>query len=1172
MKKTLAAQRLLHQVIMKSLQQILIALLVTHLMMAAPISGQNLLERKITLSLSETSLDKALLKLEKAAGVRFSYNSRSLPLKSVVALEAANESLSKVLDGLLTPVGISYRQVSNRIVLRNEPAAQFHIEAASAGIRDLAPPVTPPDRTLTGTVTDEKGEGLPGVSIVLKDSQRGTVSDAYGAYTLTIPDGEQTLIFSFVGYFTEEVPVPAAGTSRDLVMKVDQRALEEVVVVGYGTQKKVNLTGAIEVVDGEKLQNRPSVNVSQAMQGTVSGVNFRYGHSGSEPGAKLSLQIRGQGEPYVLIDGTVGDLNTIDPNDIASISVLKDAAASAIYGARAPYGVVLITTKSGKRDEKIQVDFSSNVSYSNPIRKPHWVDSYTFVRAMNEFHDNQGEARLFSEATIDRIVAYINDPSLPETVPDPTNPKGWATYLVSNANNDWYDIHFGSGMRHQQNISAKGGGKDIAFFISAGHSYEKGILNFGTDTYQRINLNTKLDINLTKWWKLALNTRVMQSKRVQPNYDSEGDYNQMIRQIYRTQPQQYLKSPNGYYSQLSRIPMVESGTDKTIGRGIMQRFATEITPLKNWTINADYSVDVPYDSFVSENFTMYQDYVDGTLFPISTTVPSYINKYKSHTIYNALNIYSSYQLDLGKRHHFTLMGGYQQEASEFDYLYGQKKELITASVPSLTTSTGEMQTIDQLTHWATQGYFGRINYDYEGKYLVELNSRYDGTSKFARGNRWGLFPSFSVGWNVSHENFWQPVSNYISSLKFRLSWGSLGNQNVAAYQDIPLLGVRTNLGWILSGGRPAYTVAPNLINPNLTWESSETTDLGVDMGFLNNRLQLTADYYQRLTFNRLGPAQALPIVLGASIPNENNSELRTRGWDLSLSWRDKVNSDFSYSVSAMMFDYRSEVTKYNNPTGILTTDYTGKRIGEIWGYETVGLIRTQEEADLVNSSKSQNFINAQVWQTGDVRYKDLNGDGVINRGKNTVDDHGDVKIIGNDTPRYQFGLTLAASYKNFDFSAFFNGTAQRQLWLTGNMFWGFQNWNFTILYPHHLDYYRDAEGSAYSGLGINTEAYYPRPYSQGAQYSKNQQVQTRYLQNASYLRLKNLQIGYTLPKQVLDKIGLNRTRIYFSGENLMTLTKLPIGFDPETANLGEFGNGNTMFSLAVFAAGLNLSF
>lgn len=1136
-----------------------ISISVNHLS-ALPISAQH---EKLSINMQDKTLEDVFTFIENHSDYVFIYHASKIDLSHKVNVNIKDQPIKDILKDVFRGTGLTYVVKGRQIVVKKEDAPQ------TPGVKSVAVLQQQKGITVSGNIKDDTGFPLIGINVVIKGSNQGVITDVDGNFSMEDVPSSAILRFSYIGYQPIEMK---AQESIMLVMHEDNEKLEEVVVVGYGTQKKVNLTGAIEVVDGDRLKNRPSTNVSQVMQGTVSGVNFSYGNSGSEPGAKLNLQIRGQGEPYVLIDGTVGDLNMIDPNDIENISVLKDAAASAIYGARAPYGVVIITTKSGKREEKIQVDFSANVAFTKPIRKPRMVDSYTFVRAMNEFHDNQGESRLFAEETIDRIIAYINNPSLPETVPDATNSNQWATYLLANGNNDWIDVHFGSGVRNQENVSIKGGGKDLAFYLSAGHAYEKGILNFGKDTYRRINFNAKLDLSLTKWWKLSSNTRVVQSTRENPNYDDEGDYDMMIHQIFRTQPNQFLKSPNGYYSRLSRIPMIEAGSDKTITRGILQRFATDITPLKNWTISADYSIDFPYTSFTSNNLTAYEDLVDGSLSAIPTTVPSYVNKYKSHTMYNSLNVYTSYKFDLKDKHHFTAMLGFQQESNSYDYLSGLKKELITPEVPSISTATGEMQTTDDLTHWSTQGYFARLNYDYMGKYLLEVNARYDGTSKFTKDHRWGLFPSFSLGWNISHEKFWEPVSPYVNTLKLRTSWGSLGNQNVDAYQDLPLLGTEMNLEWILNGKRPAYTTAPNLINPVLTWESSKTVDVGADLGFFNNRLQITADYYQRLTFNRLGPAQALPAVLGADIPKENNSELRTRGWDLSFTWRDKVSNDFSYSVTAMLFDYKSVVTKYNNPTGILTTDYEGKTIGEIWGYETVGLIRTQEDADRINQSKSQNFINAQVWRTGDVMYRDLNNDGLINNGKNTVSDHGDLRIIGNNTPRYQFGITLSADYKGFDFMAFFQGTAKRDLWLTGNMFWGFNNWNQTTLFPHHLDYYRDAEESTYSGLGVNTDAYYPRPYSQSSLYKKNQQIQTRYLQNGAYLRLKNLQLGYSIPQTVLKKVGLQKSRIYCSAENVLTLTKLPVGFDPETANLGKYGNGKSMFSLAVLSFGLNVSF
>lgn len=1039
---------------------------------------------------------------------------------------------------------------------------------------------------VTGTVLDEKSAPVAGVNVrVTKDEDTtqsfNAVTDSSGLFTFTDlrDNSKYSFSFSHIAYESQSLKnlLIKEGDNNSIMIRLaaaSATSLNEVVIVGYGTQKKVNLTGAVSVVDGKRLQNRPVNNVSQALYGTVPGLTITYGNNGFEPGAGPSVQIRGQGAPYILIDGTAGDINTLDPNNIESISVLKDAAASAIYGARAPYGVLLITTKSGRANQKPQVDFSINGGPTTIISKPRMADSYTFAKAINEMHDNQGVARLFAESTIDRIIAYIKNPGLPETVPDATNPTKWSVYQLSNGNNDWVDIHYGRGFRNQENLSVRGGSKEIAYFLSAGHAAEKGPLKMVDDKYRRYNMLAKLDASLTDWWKISSNTRITNEVRNRPIYNGEGGYGMIIHQIFRTHPEVYLKSPNGYYSQLSRVPQMQAGYQKFTDNNLMQRIATEIKPARNWSVNADYSIDYTINNYEGVNLVAYEDQVDGTLLPISLTVPSYISKDKANTTYKALNIFSTYQFGIGAHHNFSLMAGYQQESNNYDYLSGLKRELITPEVPSITTATGEMQVSDALSHWATQGYFARLNYNFNDKYLFESNIRYDGTSKFAAGKRWGVFPSASAGWILSKEKFWGPLSAYVPHLKLRASWGVLGNQNVSSYQDLALLGVNTNLGWIINGKRPAYTVAPNLINPDLTWESSQTTNLGLDFGLLQSRLQVEFDYYQRLTYDRLGPAKALPLVLGASVPRENNSELKTKGWDLAVTWKGKAGNDFSYTVSANVFDYSSIVSKYPNPTGILTTDYTGMPVGQIWGYETVGLIKTKERADEINASKYQHFISGQIWRTGDVEYRDLNGDGKIDNGKNTITDHGDLTVIGDSTRRYQFGLNLTVQYKNIDLGLFIQGTGKRDLWLTGNVFWGFNQWNQSSLFANadHLDYYRDAEASTYSGLGVNTDAYFPRPYSNATQYAKNQQVQSRYLQNGAYARLKNVQVGYTLPQPVLSRLRLKRARLYFSGENIYTLTKLPVAFDPETATLGELGDGKNMFSQAIWSFGLNLSF
>lgn len=1118
---------------------------------------------RLSLNVEEETVANVLRQIEDASDFDFFYNNSHVDLNRRVSVSAQNSDIFAILKEIFEGTEVRYTVLDKKIILSTELTTQGTQQQGNV---------------VKGKVVDANGEPVIGATIREVGTDNGTVTDVDGNFTIKT-QADATLEVSFIGYQSQTLKA-VTGKELAITLKEDAEMLDEVVVVGYGTQKKVNLTGSVQALEGDIIQDRPVMNVTQALQGQVAGVNFGLATDGNgfEPGASLNFSIRGQGNAYVLIDGVEGNLDRLNPNDIESISVLKDAAASAIYGARAPYGVVLVTTKSGGRNMKPQINFSANIATSKIHRKPEMLDSYTFARVMNEAGINGG-GTVFKEETIERIIAYQNDPSLPETVPSATNPSIWASVNESNANHDWYDEFYGNGLRNQENISIQGGGKNTSYFISAGHAYDSGILNYDiTDYYRRYNINSKLDIDVSKWMKFTTNTRLESTTREYANFDNQGSYNLLFHHIGRTFPTQALKSPNGYYTIQSKIPWAkDAGTDKTNLITLTQRFATVITPIKGWNINLDYSLALTARRFTSENFTVYEDMVDGTMIAGGTTLPSYISKDQKQALYQTTNMYTSYNFNI-KGHDITLMGGVQYEHENSEYLAGRKDDLINFDVPSFSTSTGTIQSLsDELAHWSTAGAFFRINYNYKNRYLLEANGRYDGTSKFAKGNRWGFFPSFSLGWNVAHEEFWSKYLDKINNLKIRGSWGQLGNQGtpsnpIAPYQDLPLMNVGSNLGWIINGERPIYVNAPALINRNLTWETSETFDIGIDLGALNNRLNITADYYIRMTRDRLGPARALPAVIGATLPKENNSEMRTNGWELSISWRDQLSCGLNYSITAMLSDYYNTITKFNNPTNILTTNYSGERVGDIWGFETEGLIQTQEEAQDIMDNQRQSYFHP-TWRTGDVKYKDLDGNGVIDKGKNTLEDHGDLKIIGNSTPRYQFGLNLAADYKNIDFSIFFQGIAKRDLSLTGNMFWGFAGaWNQCSLFTEHLDYYRDSEATRYCGLGINTDAYFPRPYHTNEQ-NKNYQTQTRYLQNGAYLRLKNIQIGYTLPKKITQSLAIEKARFYVTGENLMTLTgRFPKSLDPETGNIGGRGNGKSYPPLEVFAFGIDVQF
>lgn len=1138
---------------------------------------QDILAQKVSLDIKDQSIEQILEELQNQTKARFAFSSKYVQSDTPLTINAKDQPLGEVLDELLKPLKLKYRVSKSVIIITRDGKAQtpsnndVSEDEAAVYERGRAPHLT---LLVTGVVNDENGVGLPGVNVLIKGTDRGTITDIEGRFEISVDEPGAILTFSFVGYKTYETTVNAV-TEMNISLEPDLSMLSEVVVVGYGTEKKINSTGAVDMIKGESLTNRPTTTVSQALQGKVAGVNFSTGSFGFEPGASMGMQIRGQGEPLILIDNVVGDLNGLNPNDIESISVLKDAAASAIYGARAPYGVVLITTKSGNSNNKLNIDFSTSASSVRPNRMPHQADSYTTALAFNEAAANTGVSAVYTDETIDRIIAYQADPkNTPETIPDPTNPTLWANKYTSNANYDWFKVYYGKGKRSQQNLSFSGGSKAVNFYLSGGRQYDGGILQVAIDNYTRYNTVAKFNAQLTDWLTVTSNSRYYNTNRRVPAYDNQGDYALLFHQVARTYPSQYMISPNGVYAIQSKIPWTrDAGYETTKNNDFVQRFAVKASITKNWTVNGDFTYQLTSTEFTSNNFTVYEDAVDGSPIVSGSTSPAYVAKSQQLYLYHTSNLYTAYTKDIANRHHVTGLLGFQMEQSKTSYLYAKRTDLITSNVPALSTSTGTIDATDELDPYGTEGFFSRLSYNFEEKYLFEFNARYDGTYKFAEDNRWGFFPSFSAGWNISDENFWQPLSSSINALKLRGSWGELGNQLTAdAYQDQALIGTNSNLAYIINGVRPGYTTAPNLVNANVTWETAATTNFGIDAAFLKNRLQVVAEVYSRKTRNQLGPSQTLPAVLGADVPQSNNMETATNGWELNVTWDGSIGTDFTYSVTGMVFDYRTKITQYNNPTKILTSPYKGQTDGEIWGLVTDGLIYTQEDADDINDNSLQETISGQTWNTGDIRYQDLDGDGLITYGTSTVYDPGDLKVIGNSTPRYQFGLTLSAQWKGFDFSMFWQGVGKRDLDLAGNFMYGFSTTAQSSIFTGHLNYYRDEDATTYSGLGKNENAYFARPYLNKKMNAKNQNTQTRYLQNGAYARMKNIQLGYSLPAAFMEKIHLRQLYVYISGENLITLTKLPGHFDPETANVGNRGNGKSYFSQKAFTTGLNFKF
>ena len=673
--------------------------------------------------------------------------------------------------------------------------------------------------------------------------------------------------------------------------------------------------------------------------------------------------------------------------------------------------------------------------------------------------------------------------------------------------------------------------------------------------------------SLTDWWDFSYEPRFTYSNTYYPNMNSvagEGFevYTKFWDELHIMPPTSALYDPYGNEYAMGHhifiIPTLKNSGNNVEMQETWHNLTTDIRPLKNWKIHADFAYrneDLYREDLAK---TLYYTDPNRELVPFSYTAPNKFEHFHASNPYWTSNLYSSYDFALADAHKFHVLGGIQYEYDRSRRLNIYKTNLIVQDVPSLNTAIGQAIPSENLNHWSTLGYFGRFSYNYKEKYLLETNARYDGTSRFRKGKRWGFFPSFSLGWVPSKEAFWQGISPYVNILKFRGSWGQLGNQNVAAYRDLALIPLEAGaLDYVFEseGMFPiGYTRTPSLVSRNLTWETVTTKNLGLFAAFFDQRLQVDFDVFERTTTDMIGPAESKPGVLGASVPESNNATLRTRGWETVIKWTQSISSDFSYFINFNLQDHTTVVTEYNNPDKLIDDWYEGKQHGEIWGYTSNGLFQTEEE---IEQHADQSFFFGS-WNTGDIKYEDLNDDGVVNNGDFTLDNPGDMKIIGNTTPRYGFGVSLGFNYKGFDFSTIWQGFGKRDLNQhlshTGNSYsaqayFGFVSQSFSSIKEHNLDYYRDQPGTEYVGLyegekNINRDAWLPRPYISSAENGKNRFPATRYLLNGAYLRMQNIQLGYSLPKPFISKIGLANVRVYLSGDNLLTFDHLPPGIDP----------------------------
>lgn len=1148
------------------------------------LAGQMTLSaQNVSFSSNKVTLKSAFEKIEKESKYKIAYNSSQLDANRSVTLTKKSDDVFGMLNQLLKGTNFTYEMEGNYIVIKPQQKAKSQAHGKKIKVR--------------GVVKDETGEPVIGATVMEKGTTtNGVVTDLDGNYTIEIP-ADGMLAVSYIGCKDQDIKV----NGREVInvnLADDNKVLSEVVVVGYGTQKKANLTGAVSMITADDINNRPVSNAAGALQGADPSVNLTFNSGSLDSG--YSIDIRGVasingGSPLVLADGMEVNLSQINPNDIESISVLKDA--SAIYGAKASSGVILITTKSGKDSEgKASISYNGRVGWKQNTTSTDFIHTgYDHVNIVNQFYEAyQGKLMAnYTDKDLQMLYDRRNDktenPDRPWTV---VGDDGKYYYY---GNFDWYDYFYRKTRPEQEhNISVTGGNDKVNYFASGRFFTQDGIFNIYKDNYQNVSFRGKLNAKLSKHLTYSVNFNYNKTA-----YKYAGFYNeqQTISSLQSNILSSFVpRNPDGSVVQYTN----QLTSNSPLGSGhagfLTANEARNSRENKYWIVanQLDYKV---FDDLVLTASYAYKNrnYIykrrsmpfeysraeGATATFTSGTITDYYQEGHMQVDDNNLNIYGTYTHVWDKKHNFKVVAGGQYEDYRTTDLSVKKNDLLSKDLSSFTVAQGETTVGQDISAYRTLGYFARVNYDYEGKYLAEISGRWDGTSKFASKDRWGFFPSASIGWRMSSEKFWNKLLPVVNNAKFRFSVGSLGNQQVSNYAYFDQIYTDNKMSYTFDGLNKAYYASVSSpLSSSLTWETVSTYNWGLDLGFLDSKLTLTADIYIRDTKDMLTHSITLPSVFGATTPKENCADLRTNGWELYIGWQDKFNlagKPFHYNVSATIGDYKSKITKFNNPDKLISDYYEGMTLGEIWGYKVAGLFATDEEAAAYQAKINDKAVNGRVYSSkkdnhlmaGDVKFIDLDGDNVISEGSGTVADPGDKRIIGNSLPRYSYSFRLGADWNGIDFNAFFQGVGKRNWYPTTYAydFWG--PYSFPSLSFIHKDFTDNVWSEDNQG------AYFPRPrgyasYSGGALGVVND----RYLQNAAYLRLKNLTVGYTIP---ISKKIINSLRVYFTAENLFywsPLKKYCKTVDPEMIYASSYNSGSGVgYSYSKsFSFGLDIKF
>lgn len=1050
---------------------------------------------------------------------------------------------------------------------------------------------------ISGIVTDPTGEPLIGATILEKASGNGTITDIDGKFNLMVP-ADATLEVSYLGYKAKLIQVDGK-TELNVVLDNDSEQLEEVIVVGYGVQRKVNLSGSVDQINAKQLQARPITNISKGLQGMVPNLNIDF--SSGEPGQAAQINIRGEasingGSPLILIDGVAADaeeLNRLLPEDIESLSVLKDASSAAIYGARAAFGVILITTKQGSGD-RIQVSYNNNFSWKRPSVLPDKTsDPYIYLKLKNiaVLNTPWSSGHVASDERLEWARQRSDNPDGTSAVRlNPLDETQWE-YM---GNRDWTDYFLNrTTFSNTHQLSISGATEKTRFYLSGGVDNENGILSgiVKNDNYRRYSMRAKVSYDIWKWLTVSNNTSFVATNRIRPSYLSnrrepyidengirqKGNNDSNMALFYDLAPTDWDKNPDGTWANseagITMAKLVDGGEESSKYNRIQSTFSAEANFFeKALRLNANFTFMKG-----NEDYNWFKNKYQIGYGPNDIRELGDSKAYRSTTddYYTVLELFANFNKGFGK-HFVSGILGFNQEYSRWNWYKAEREGIISTTLPTIGLSSGDQVVSEQYADWAIRGLFFRANYTYDNRYIFELNGRYDGTSRFPKEKRFGFFPSASAAWRVDAEPFFEPLRNIMSQMKVRASYGSLGNQLVGEYGYIPAM--TSQLGSYIINGKLQQTVLPpSLVSPDYTWEEVRTLNGGIDLGFLDNKLTVNTDVYRRDTKGMLTLGKELPGVLGATEPKENAADMKTFGWELTVGYQDEfklAGKPFNWGAKFMLSDNRSWITKFDNPTNSLTQYYKGQEIGEIWGLESDGFFQSKEEIAALDETEIIPWGALEIVE-GWPKYVDQNGDKKITKGSVTVDDPGDLKVIGNSAPRFRFGFSLNAEWNGFDVSAFFQGIAKRDYYPLSYLYWGFYQQPYAGGTLHTFDFYRPTTDSdiemakhsqAYINAGLanqNLDAKYPVLQSWLADKNLGTSIdqsmgmaipQTNYLLNAAYLRIKNITIGYTLPAELSKRIRLSRVRIFASADNLFEWSALKDYFDPEAiTNSSEYG-------------------